>query len=150
MTVLAANDTLTYLDAGGRSRGADMVVTTAGGVYPAGSTPLNSSSTNAANPVVATLGAASGVTTYISGFEITGAGATAGVAVSVTVAGTIGGSLVYTYTAATGAAVGNTPLIVQFNPPIPASAANTAITVTCPSLGAGNLLNSCVAHGFRK
>ena len=113
-------------------------------------TVLLGASGNVANAsAVATLTAAAGETNYISGFEVTGAGATAGAVVSVTVAGLLGGTATYTYTAATGAAVGNTPLIVIFDPPHPASAANTAIVVTCPALGAGNTNNTVVAHGYQ-
>ncbi|WP_283807294.1 hypothetical protein [Bradyrhizobium sp. Tv2a-2] len=41
------------------------------------------------------------------------------------------------------------PLDVQFNPPLPASAANTAITVSCPSLGSGNTNNSVNVYGYQ-
>jgi hypothetical protein len=39
-------------------------------------------------------------------------------------------------------------LDVQFCPPIPASAVNTAIAVACPALGAGNTNNTVNAYGF--
>jgi hypothetical protein len=84
----------------------------------------------------------------LSGFEVTGSGATAGLPVSVTVTGVSGGTLTYTYTAAAGVLVANQPLIVEFNPPLPASALNTNIVVSCPSLGAGNTNNTVNAHGF--
>ena len=145
------DDSAFYTDASGRSREADVVVTTSGGEYVAGSTPLNASSGNVAAAVAtATLAGAAGVTTYLTGFEVTGAGATAGIAVTVTVTGTLGGTMSYTYTAATGATVANQPLIVEFSPAIPASAVNTSIVVSCPSLGAGNTNNTVVAHGYRK
>lgn len=118
--------------------------------YPASSTPTTSSSGTVANlPAVATLAAAAGVTTYISGFEVTGGGATAASLVGVTVTGLIGGTATYTLGVVAGAAAPNAALLVQFNPPIPASAANTAITVTVPALGAGNTNSTVVAHGFR-
>jgi hypothetical protein len=66
----------------------------------------------------------------------------------VTVTGLLGGTLTYTYTAAAGVLVANQPLIVEFNPPLPASAVNTNIVVSCPSLGAGNTNNTVNAHGF--
>lgn len=116
---------------------------------PGGATRTTSSSGNvAAASAVATLTSAVGRTMFITGFEVTGAGATAGAVVNVTVTGTIGGTMTYTYTAATGATVANTPLIVEFPLPIPASATNTNIVVTCPSLGAGNTNNTVVAHGY--
>ena len=118
--------------------------------YPAGATPITAASGSvAAATATATLAGAAGVTTYIAGFEVTGAGATAGLAVSVTVTGTISGTLTYVYVAATGVAVANTPLIVEFAKPIPASAANVAIVVSCPTLGTGNTANSVVAHGYQ-
>lgn len=151
MTIVASNDSVFYIDGPGKSRNADVVVTVASGDYVAGAAPITASSGNVAAAVAtATLAGAAGQTTYISGFEVTGAGATAGAVVNVTVTGTISGTLTYTYTAATGATVPNQPLIVQFAPPIPASAVNTAIVVSCPSLGAGNTNNTVVAHGYRK
>ena len=118
--------------------------------YPAGATALTASSGNvAAATAVATLAAAAGKTTYITGFAITGSGATAGLPVSVTVTGIITGTLTYTYAATAGAAVANTPLIVNFPVPIPGNAINTAIVVSCPTLGAGNTNNSAVAYGFQ-
>jgi len=117
---------------------------------PAGATPLVSASGNVANAsAVATLAGAAGKTTYISGFEITGGGATAAALVSATVAGLLGGTATYTYGAVTGAAAVNAPLVVVFTPPLPASAVNTAIVVTLPALGAGNTNAAVVAHGYR-
>lgn len=117
---------------------------------PANSTALNSASGNvAAVPAVATLAAAGGKTTYISGFEVTGAGATAGSIVLVTITGLLGGTATYNLAVATGATVGNAPLIVEFAPSLPASAINTAIVVTVPSLGAGNTNSAVVAHGLQ-
>lgn len=118
-------------------------------VVPTGATSVQTSSGNvAAGVAAAALAGVAAKTNYISGFEVTGAGATAGVIVTVTVAGILGGTLSYTYSFVTGAAVGNVPLIVQYNPPLPASAVNTAITVSCPSSGAGGLFNTVNVHGF--
>lgn len=117
---------------------------------PAGATSVQASSGNvAAATATATLPATSGKTTYISGFQITGTGATAALAVNPTVTGLLGGTATYTYAAAAGVAVANTPLIVSFNPPLPASATNTTIVVSCPSLGTGNTNNTVVAQGFQ-
>ena len=80
---------------------------------------------------------------------MTGAGATAGLPVIVTVTGTITGTLSYIYVAIAGALLVNRPMHVSFNPPIPASAVNTAIVVSCPTLGAGNTHNAAVAHGYQ-
>ena len=57
--------------------------------YPAGATPLTASSGNvAATATTATLSGAAGATTYITGFEVTGAGATAASVITVTITGT--------------------------------------------------------------
>lgn len=117
--------------------------------YPASSVALAAGTGNVANAAaVATLTGTATTTVYISGFEITGSGATAGLPVLVTVAGLLGGTRTYVYTFEAGVLVGNKPLTVQFAPPLPASAINTAIVVTCPASGAGGTNNSAVAHGF--
>lgn len=118
------------------------------GAPPTGS--LVSSSGNVANAAaVATLAAAAGKTTYISGFEITGGGATAASLVTATVVGLLGGTASYTIGVVAGATAPNSPLVVEFNPPIPASAPNTAIVVTVPALGAGSTNSTVVAHGYQ-
>lgn len=117
--------------------------------YPNLATPLIAGSGNVANAsAVATLTGTATTTVYISGFEVTGSGATAGLPVTVTVAGLLGGTRSYTYVFAVGALVGNAPLVVPFDPPLPASAVNTAIVVTCPASGTGGTNNTVVAHGF--
>lgn len=109
------------------------------------------SSGNVANAAaVATLAAAAGLTTYISGFTVTGLGATAAGVVALTVAGLQGGTLTYNVPVPAGATVGLTPLSVVFNPPLPASAVNTAIVVTLPALGAGNTNAAVVATGYQQ
>lgn len=109
-----------------------------------------SSSGNVANAsAVATLAAVAGKTTFISGFEITGAGATAAAVVIATVTGLLGGTASYIVAAPAGATAPLTTLAVVFNPPLPASALNTAIVVTLPALGLGNTNAAVVAHGYQ-
>jgi hypothetical protein len=117
---------------------------------PSDATWLNSSSGNVANSAaVASLAGSSGVTNYCTGIEITFAGATAAGNVVATLAGLAGGTISFICTAPTGATVPGAPIIAQFDPPLPASAANTAITLTLPALGSGNT-HACVnIHGFR-
>ena len=116
---------------------------------PVGATMTIQSSGNVAAAVAAaTLTGAAGKTTYITGFSVTGSGATVGLPVSVTVTGLLGGTATYIYTAATGATVGNTPLIIDFATPVPSSTTNTNIVVSCPSLGAGNTNNTTVVRGY--
>lgn len=118
--------------------------------YPSGATPLTASSGNVANAqAVATLAGTSAKTTYITGFEVTGSGATLGLPVTVTVTGLISGTMSYTYSAIAGALLENTPLAISFVPAIPASATNTSIVVTCPALGSGNTNNVSNAHGYQ-
>jgi len=118
-------------------------------VLPLGATSLNSASGNVANAsAAATLAATAAKTTYIIGFEITAGGATAGALVIATITGVLGGTLSYIFAAPTGAAVGATPLTVEFSTPVPASAVNTAIVLTLPALGIGNTNAAVVAHGF--
>lgn len=126
------------------------VLTNIASQYPSGATPIIGSSGNVANAVAtATLpNPATRRLAYITGFEVTGAGATAADAVTVTVAGILGGPLAYTYSAVAGVAVENTPLIVSFSPALPASANGVDISVSCPALGAGNTNNTIVAHGY--
>lgn len=153
MTVTAQADTVSYDDGSTTKRTADLVVVrpAAGQVtdYPPGAVALIAGSDRVANAsAVATLTGSATTRVYLTGFEITGSGATAGLPVTVTVAGLLGGTRSYTYTFAVGVLVANQPLIVQFAAPLPASAVNTAIVVTCPASGAGGTNNTVVAHGF--
>ena len=130
--------------------GAAHVLLAGSPAYPSGATAITGASGNVANAsAVATLAAAASVTTYITGFEVTGAGATAGLPVIVTVTGTVTGTLSFIAVAAVGALVANSPLIIEFPVAIPASAVNTAIVVTVPALGAGNTHSTVVSHGYR-
>lgn len=128
-----------------------LVVVNSGGLNPPGATALTASSGNvAATATTATLAGAAGKTTYITGFEVTGAGATAGSVVTVTVTGTNSATApTYVVTVPTGATTGIQPLQVEFPSPIPASGVNTAVVVNVPSFGAGNTNAAVVAHGFQ-
>lgn len=104
---------------------------------------------NVANAsAIALLPIVTGQTNYVSGFQINGSGATAGLPVNVTLTGVIGGTLTYTYCAVAGVLLPNQPLTVEFNPPLQASGPGVAITVTCPALGVGNTHNSANIQGF--
>lgn len=96
-----------------------------GGGFPSAATPISGNSTGTTGAVVGTLAAAGGKTTYICGFSIS---ATGGVATlgPIVIAGLIGASQTYQlFSTATGA-----NLNVPFTTCIPASATNTAITIT--------------------
>lgn len=121
-----------------------------GTLMPTGATAIAASSADvAAAAAVATLPAVAAVTNYLTGFRIAGTGATAGVGVAVTITGLAAGTLTFVYTAVAGAILANTPLEIVFPNALPASGANTAIAVTCPSLGVGALHNSALAHGYK-
>lgn len=110
---------------------------------------LTNSSGNKANAnAVCTLTASASAMAYITGFELTASGSTAGLPVVVTVTGLLGGTASYIFDYPSGALVGATPLQVEFPQPVPASAVNTNIVVTLPAGGLGNTNASCVAHGF--
>lgn len=94
------------------------------GQFPAASTPISGNATGTTGSVVGTLAAAAGKTTYICGFNVSTIGGTA--SLDPIVAGLIGSSQNYIQTSATAPGM----LSQSFNPCMPASAANTAITVT--------------------
>lgn len=110
----------------------------------------NSSGNVAAASAVATLPAAAAKTTYISGLSFTATGATAAASVTATVTGLAAGTLSFTFTAPAGATLACTPLNISFTPPLPASAVNTAVVVTLPSLGAGNTNAVATAWGYQQ
>jgi hypothetical protein len=117
--------------------------------YPPGAVPIQGSSADVqAASAVATLAAATGKTTWITHFRCTGTGATTAVGADITVAGPTT-SLIYIMGAASGATAVNVPVDVVYSPPQPASAANTAITVTMASLGTGALHAACAAEGYQ-
>lgn len=113
--------------------------TTTNSIYPVGATPITSSSGNVANaPAVATFPAVPGKTNYVESITMNGGGATAAAIVSATLTGAISGTMTFTYGVVAGPTAANTPRQFSFSPPIPASAVNTALTLTLPALGAGN------------
>ena len=110
-----------------------------------------SSGNVAATATTATLAAPSnGTTNYLSGFQVTGAGATGASVILVTVTGLSVGTLTYALAIPAGVSVAVTPLVVNFMPPLPASASNTAIVVNVPSFGAGNTNAAVCAVGYQQ
>lgn len=121
--------------------------TTAPATGAAGSQVDVTSGNVAAAAAVATMPAVAGKTNWVTGFEITGAGATAASVVVATFAG-LAAALAYVVAVPAGPTVGVTPLVVEFPQPIPASAANQAVSLTLPSLGAGNTNAAVTLHGY--
>jgi hypothetical protein len=112
--------------------------------------PLTGASGNVANAsAAASLAANASTTDYVSGFQCTAAGSTAALVVNATLAGVITGTQTYTFVFPAGVTAQATPLVVAFNPPVPASAVNTAITITLPAGGAGNTNAACNIQGYR-
>ena len=128
-----------------------MLVDSAGNEAPLGGTAVAASSGNVANAsAAASLAAAAGLTNFVTGIEITYAGATAAGVVLATITGLLGGTQTLVVPVPAGATAPGQPLVLRFDPPHPASAANVAITATLPALGAGNT-NACVnIRGIRK
>jgi hypothetical protein len=122
------------------------------GTLRTGRVPLGVALTAAANVAAGannqTLGAAANKMTYLAGFAVTGLGATAAGSITVTTTG-LTADLSFVLPIPAGVTAGVTPLVVTFDPPIPASAVNTAIVINVPSFGGGNTTASASAWGFR-
>lgn len=100
------------------------------GPAPAGSTFITGNATGTTGAVVGTLAGVSAKTTYICGFSVSAIGGTAAVG-PITIAGTVTASLVYQL----ASSASGSQLTQSFSPCIPASATNTAITVTTTADG---------------
>ncbi|SEC58413.1 hypothetical protein SAMN05519104_1659 [Rhizobiales bacterium GAS188] len=107
----------------------------------------NQSSGNVANAAATATLTASKLNLYVTGFEITGAGAATASCVNATLTGLVGGTQTYNFCAPAGAAVGIQPLLVQFTSPIPSNF-NTAVVLTLPPLGSGNVNAAVNLHGY--
>lgn len=124
---------------------------TAQDYYPAGATPITGASgVVTAATATATLTSAAGRTAYITGFSITGGGATGASVVTCTVTGLVTGTQSYVFPVVAGATLGDTPLQRLFAIPVPASATNTNIVVSCPTFGSGNNGAAVNAEGYLK
>lgn len=100
---------------------------------PCPSVNITGNATGTTGAVVGTLAAAAGKTTYICGFVVSAVGGTATVG-PITIAGLVGGSAVYYLTSS----VAGSTLSQSFAPCIPASATNTAITITTTADGSAS------------
>jgi hypothetical protein len=114
-------------------------------------TPITNTAIGTTGAITATLPAVAGKTTYLCGFYYTGTNATAAnTATSVTVTGTIGGTMTFGFpTLAAAATTPNTiPIDEEFLPCIAASAINAPIVVNGPALGAGATQATVTAWGY--
>lgn len=124
---------------------------TANDPFPLGATPITATSgVVGAATATATLPGVAAKTTYLQGLRITSSGATAATVVTCTVTGTISGSLNYVQTVVAGVTLANPGVSESFGGGLIASAPNTAIVVSCPSLGSGNTAIAINAYGYQK
>lgn len=103
---------------------------TSGGGFPSAATAITGNAVGTTGAVVGTLSGAASKTTYICGFNISAVGGVAAIG-PITVAGLVGSSQVYQL----NSAAIPVNLTQNFNPCIPASAANTSITITTTANG---------------
>ena len=101
-------------------------------------TPLTGNAAGTTGAVVGTLAATAGKLTYICGFNVSSIGGTATVG-PITVAGLVGSSQVYQVPV--NSAAGAIVVTQTFKPCIPASAPNTAITVTTTANGTASAVD---------
>jgi hypothetical protein len=116
---------------------------------PAGRIPQHTSSGVVANGVAsASIPAAAGKTSYLSGLEITGLGATGAAQVVATVNN---GAVVASYSISVPAGVTTpiSPVQVALGDPVPGATPNQAVTVSVPAFGNGNTTVIVNAHGYQ-
>lgn len=126
-------------------------VPSTGSQFPNGATSVTGVFSGAdTTTAAASLAATPNVFNFVCDVSVTGLGATAINNALVTLAGLAGGNtLTYQYSMPAGATVPATPIILTFSPCKPASAANTAITVTVPG-AAGNTSTTINVGGYQK
>lgn len=105
-------------------------------------------STGAAAAQTITVAALAGKSIYVTGFEITGTGATGASNIVITLA--FGGTTVANYNMeiVAGATTNQPVLFVEFTQPIVSPTVGTNCVLTVPSFGAGNTQASAVIHGY--
>jgi hypothetical protein len=95
---------------------------------PAGTSIISGNASGTTGAVVGTLAAAANKITYICGFNVSAVNITGATAQTVTIAGIVGASQVYQFSAPLTTPAN--PIGQTFTPCIPSSAVNTAITIT--------------------
>lgn len=114
-------------------------------LYPATATPLAEVGAGTTGAVVATLPATANVTNYVCGWDVSAIGGTAAIG-PIVVAGLVDSSS-FTYQASSTAA--GITISRNYNPCVPASAVNTAITVTTTADGTATAVNVNV-NGYQQ
>ena len=109
----------------------------------------NSSTLPAASNDVQVAAGPAGSLNYVTGFEVTGGGATAASILTLTLQGVVGGNITYKVAIPAGATLGITPLTVEFpGGGLAAAALAGAIVLACPSFGVGNTDAAVTIHGY--
>lgn len=103
---------------------------------PATNTPITGNASGSTGAVVGTLAAAANKLTYICDFDVSAIGGTAAVG-PIVVAGLVGSSKTYQLSSSATGVV----LSKNFTPCVPASAVNTAITITTTADGTATAVN---------
>lgn len=117
--------------------------------YGNSQTPVANASANQSDAQAqAALPAVANKTNYITSAQIMFTGATAAGTVLATLAGILGGTMSIPIGVPAGVNAQGTPVLLEFDPPLPANAVNTAITLTLPALGAGNVNAAVSLQGF--
>ena len=118
--------------------------------HPAGAVPVASTSTTVNATSSPSLPAAAGKTTYLTGVHISGLSATTLTGVAATVGNTLGGDVrIYVDVPAVASKGAINPVEIVFNPPLPATAVNTAISGNLPAFGAGSAAQTMTLIGFQ-
>lgn len=118
--------------------------------YPAGAVALTETATGTTGGTTATFPALAGKTNWLCGFSVSPGAASSAITITITTTG-----LTNNFSLSVGApvaAAGTTASIVTvpITPCVPASAANTAITVVAGSLSTGGVNQAVNAWGFRQ
>jgi hypothetical protein len=129
---------------GAETSGGDPLMHQGVALIPATVSAVDQEADSAATAV---LPAVASKTNYLAGFAISGSGATAASVVRATITG-IGVTWGIDIAVPAGVNLAIAPIIVTLPNPIPASAANTAITLSVPAFGAGNTDVSIAIWGF--
>lgn len=118
--------------------------------YPPNAVPITANAVGTTGAVAATLAAASGKFTWITGFVVVLSNPTAAASVTITVSGvTTNIVLSPNVLAAAATTLQPPPIVVTLPLPVPSSAVNTAIVVTLSALGAGAPSASVSAFGYQ-
>lgn len=116
---------------------------------PAGAVCVSTSGLGTTGAVTATLAApGAGLTLYVEGIEVQWMGATAASAPTINLTGVLGGTQAWIMPIPAGVGVAGPGLRVNFNPPIPAALANSAVALAVPAPGAGCIGVSGTIRGF--